>query len=566
MAIDVRPVSPNKNAAGSSSLEGLQRGSGGPDVLTLQKQLNERGAQLECDGKFGPLTEAALQKFQTQSGCGGNGCVDSSTVAALQAPASPAAPAAATRAAPPAAAPPKEPPAPQAQDGARRKLLGGEELVKARLDSVTAAQGKGEKFEVISAENVKQLTAQLENVENVLGQQKLAVGHKRLELESQVKTLEGNPRRSAPEEALLQGKKAQVDVLAKAEQHLEAPTAVVGAAISAVSDGVATQSEANAIDTAQGALNQGAKAIVALDNQATALVARAEQAGARVPATSSATTTAPTATDQSSSATPTAAAPGKSPALNDVKKETATLRSRMNQQRADLSIFKSAPPKDPGARAAFDADVGLKEQEMSLTQRRIADLGKAEQGLAQGPLSAEDSAALSTSKSQYEAQTALVTSGRTAFAGVAALKDAMTKESGSPAAYVAAKQQALVDANGALKRAQTRGDPDAIRAASANASKAAADAEVAVQSNALIATTHAALRDGKLEATEAKVLQKVSSKITDASDTADAFRARLPDLEDKKSFGSDLKDRVYSWFASAPDTGKAVIRAGRALF
>ncbi|MDP2341827.1 MAG: peptidoglycan-binding domain-containing protein [Deltaproteobacteria bacterium] len=552
MTMEVRGSTP-KNSASAPGLEGLQNGSRGPDVIALQKKLNERGAQLECDGKFGPLTEAALQKFQADSGCGGNGRVDAGTVTALQTPATPAA--TTTPAATPAATTPtKEAPAPQVTEGARRKLLGGEELVRARLDGVNAAQAKGEKFEVLSEDNLKQVSAQLETVEGALGQQKTAVATKRQELEGQVKLLEQNPKRTVPEEALLMGKKGQVDVLAKAEQHLEAQKAVVGAAADAISDGVATETEANAINNAQGALNQGAQALAALDNQASTLVARAEEAGARVPGQ---TTTDPTTTT-------TPAAP--SPSLDDVKKETAGLRTRMNQQRAELSILKSAPPKDPLAKPAFDADVGLKEHELSLTQRRIADLGKAETGLAKGPLSAEDSAALSTSKQQFDAQTTLLASGRKAFAGVAALKDAMVKESGSPEAYVAAKEKSVVDANAALKRAQTRGDPDAIRSASANASKAAADRDVAQNGKALIETTHAALRDGSVDATETAALQKVGNSLRDASGTADAFKARQPELEDKKSFGSDLKDRVYSWFAGAPETGKALLKHARELF
>jgi peptidoglycan hydrolase-like protein with peptidoglycan-binding domain len=571
MAMEVRgSTSTTKNASSSPSLEGLQNGSRGPDVIALQKKLNERGAQLECDGKFGPLTEAALQKFQTESGCGGGGKVDAGTVTALQTPpaATPTkeAPApAATPAANPATTPPtatKETPAPAATEGARRKLLGGEDLVRARLEGVTAAQAKGEKFETLSEENVKAVTQQLETVEGALGQQKTVVAQKRQELEGQVKLLEQNPKRTVPEEALLQGKKAQVDVLAKAEQHLEDQKAVVGAACTAIGDGVATETEANAINTAQGALNQGAQVLAAMDQQASGLVAQAEQAGARVPGqTTTATTpgTAETPTTTTPPATP-------SPSLDDVKKETGSLRTKLNQQRAELSILKSAPPKDAGAKAAFDADVGLKEQECSLTQKRIADLGKAEQGLAKGPLSAEDSAALATSKQQFEAQSTLVASGRKAFAGVAALEGAMVKESGSPEAYVAAKEKAVVDANAALKRAQTRGDPDAIRSASANASKAAADCDVAKSGKDLIDNTRAALKDGSVDEAETAGLQKVGNSLRDASGTADAFRARQAELEDKKSFGSDLKDRVYSWFAGAPETGKALLKHARELF
>ena len=62
---------PTSSTSTTPSLEGLQRGSRGPDVMELQKQLNARGAKLEVDGKFGPLTEAALKQFQASAGCGG---------------------------------------------------------------------------------------------------------------------------------------------------------------------------------------------------------------------------------------------------------------------------------------------------------------------------------------------------------------------------------------------------------------------------------------------------------------------------------------------------------------
>lgn len=44
----------------------LRRGAGGEDVKTLQTLLNQFGAnpQLDVDGKFGPLTETAVRKYQ----------------------------------------------------------------------------------------------------------------------------------------------------------------------------------------------------------------------------------------------------------------------------------------------------------------------------------------------------------------------------------------------------------------------------------------------------------------------------------------------------------------------
>ncbi len=75
----------------SPSLEGLQRGSRGPDVLELQRQLNARGERLAEDGIFGPKTEAALKRFQGTCGADRTGRVDTGTATALRSPSVPTA-------------------------------------------------------------------------------------------------------------------------------------------------------------------------------------------------------------------------------------------------------------------------------------------------------------------------------------------------------------------------------------------------------------------------------------------------------------------------------------------
>lgn len=561
MTMEVRSTPSTGLNSSTPTLEGLQRGSRGPDVVALQKALNERGAKLEPDGKFGPLTEAALQEFQSKSGCSGGGKVDAGTVDALKKP--PAAPTPAAPATTPT--PVKESPTPQLQTEARRKTLGGEDLARARLEGVTQAQKKGEQFEVLSEENVKAATTQLENVGEGFSKAKAGLAEKRAVVEGEVKALEQKPQRTVPEDALLQGKKAQVQLLQQAEQHLDDRKAVIGAAITAISDGVATESEANAINTAQGALNKGAEALNVMDQQSTKLVTMAEEAGARVPASATPTPAATTSATTTPATTPAATATTAAPTASDVKQEIAGLRSKMNQQRADLSILKSAPPKDASARPAFDAEVGLKEHELALTQRRIADLGKAEEVLGKGPLSADDTAALATSKQQYEAQTALLNQSKKTFDGVAAIDAEMTKKAGSPAAYVAGKEKAVTDAQAALARAQNRGNPDAIRAASAAASKAVADLNVAKSSRALVDETRKAFKDGQLDAKEAAAITNVNAGLREATATSEAFGARLPELEGKKSFGSDLKDRVFSWFSGTPATVDAVMARGQSI-
>lgn len=567
MTMEVRnsPTTATSSSSTNPNLEGLCRGSKGGDVITLQKALNERGAQLDVDGKFGPLTEAALQKFQKDAGCGGAGKVDAGTVKALQTPAAAASTATTAPTTTATPAPAKEAPTAQTQTEARRKTLGGEDLVRARLDGVAGAQKKGEQFQVLSEDNVKQITTQLEGAQANIGQQRAALADKRKGVEADVAALEAKPNRSVPEEALLTGKKGQVNLLRAADQHLADQHEVIGAAMTAVGDGVATESEGNAIITAQTALNRQAQALTQMDAQTTQLVTHAEQAGAAVPGKPASSSTASTATAASTAAA-ASSSEAAAPTLAEVKAETAGLRKQMNQQRADLSILKSAPPKDPAAKAAFNAEVGLKEHELSLTQRRIADLGKAEEVLGKGPLSADDAKALATSKQQFEAQTTLLKQGKQAFTDVAGVEAAMTKASGSPEAYVAGKQTAVDDAQAALKRAQTRGEPEAIRAASANLGKASADLDVAKASKSLVDETRKALSDGQLNETEAAGLQKVGANLTDATSRSEAFAARQPELESKKSFGSDLKDRVVSWFTNAPATGEALLAKGRSLF
>lgn len=55
----------------------LKPGDKGSDVRLLQKELNEiDNAHLDVDGEFGPLTEKAVKKFQTEKGWNVDGTVD----------------------------------------------------------------------------------------------------------------------------------------------------------------------------------------------------------------------------------------------------------------------------------------------------------------------------------------------------------------------------------------------------------------------------------------------------------------------------------------------------------
>ncbi len=61
----------------------LRRGMAGDSVEELQRKLNAMGANLAVDGKFGPLTQAALKNFQSSHGLTVDGAAGPRTFAAL---------------------------------------------------------------------------------------------------------------------------------------------------------------------------------------------------------------------------------------------------------------------------------------------------------------------------------------------------------------------------------------------------------------------------------------------------------------------------------------------------
>lgn len=63
----------------------LKNGASGSDVKALQELLNQLGAGLEVDGKFGPKTETAVKAFQKKSGLKQDGKYGDQTHAALMA-------------------------------------------------------------------------------------------------------------------------------------------------------------------------------------------------------------------------------------------------------------------------------------------------------------------------------------------------------------------------------------------------------------------------------------------------------------------------------------------------
>lgn len=112
----------------------------GADVRALQEFLNDFGVGLEVDGRFGPMTRAAVQAFQQAQGLHADGVVGPQTWQAIDAirggggepagsDASPAAPASASSPAP----------APQAAPGSRRQA-GGTPTGRSRPPGKTVPQ------------------------------------------------------------------------------------------------------------------------------------------------------------------------------------------------------------------------------------------------------------------------------------------------------------------------------------------------------------------------------------------------------------------------------------------
>jgi peptidoglycan hydrolase-like protein with peptidoglycan-binding domain len=64
----------------------MRRGMGGESVKQLQQRLNDLGARppLEVDGKFGPKTEAALKRFQSNNSVQQTGVLGPTTLEALE--------------------------------------------------------------------------------------------------------------------------------------------------------------------------------------------------------------------------------------------------------------------------------------------------------------------------------------------------------------------------------------------------------------------------------------------------------------------------------------------------
>jgi peptidoglycan hydrolase-like protein with peptidoglycan-binding domain len=227
-----------------SSLEGLQRGSRGPDVMDLQRQLNARGEQLAVDGVFGPKTEAALKRLQANCGAETSGRVDRATAEALLGPASPDA------AASPAVTTPTARASTEVQQGARARTVGAEATTRAALEqrvpTAPSTTGPARASETLSPEELRTARADISESRKLVSEGHSLMQASRSFLEREIDGLEQRPHLSADERTVLEGRKAQLEVVTQAEGLLRQRGDALDARERALKDGVLTPAERDA--------------------------------------------------------------------------------------------------------------------------------------------------------------------------------------------------------------------------------------------------------------------------------------------------------------------------------
>jgi hypothetical protein len=73
----------SRESGGKGEPQGLRRGDRGDAVLDLQRMLTAAGYPLAQDGRFGPATARAVERFQADRGLGADGVADRRTMDAL---------------------------------------------------------------------------------------------------------------------------------------------------------------------------------------------------------------------------------------------------------------------------------------------------------------------------------------------------------------------------------------------------------------------------------------------------------------------------------------------------
>lgn len=423
-------VSQTRPASASStpSLEGLQRGSRGPDVMDLQRQLNARGAQLEVDGKFGPLTEAALKQFQGSVPGASSGRVDAATVAALQAPPKASAPSSTSS---PAPATPKA--TADAQQGARARSAADESRIKAQLDkaapaattpaattpaattpaATTTAKPEGR---ALTPEQVKAALTGIEAGKKQVAEEKAVLGEVKQALTREVGELAKPAAKSAADEAVLAGRRGQLDAVTKAEGVLDMKTQGYDAAAAAVKDGVLTADEATSLATIDGAVKTSEAAIAQQGAAAAALVDRGLKAGGR----GSPTLGLKKPEAPSPSTPPTSTPAGQAIAKSDVDAAQARIQQAIAGTRVEqgalagvkktvegevktLEALKDRTVADDAVLAGRKAQLEILGQATKHLDVRVAGLEAASRAIGDGVLTPDEAKSLATADSALTA-------------------------------------------------------------------------------------------------------------------------------------------------------------------
>jgi peptidoglycan hydrolase-like protein with peptidoglycan-binding domain len=408
------PTTPTCSTAQPAQLEGLRRGSQGPDVMELQRSLNAKGANLDVDGKFGPLTEAALKGFQAKNGCTGNGRVDAGTVGALKSAPTPSTTAPATTA--PAKA------APDAQAGARARGVAGEDRLRAQMGPVptttkaTAATTTttAEPTAALSPEQVKTGLANVEIGKAHAAEEKTVLDQVKGALEREVAELEtpSQAPATAADQAVLAGRRGQLDAVTKAGDVVEMKLKGYDEAASAIKDGLLTETEGKALTSIDTAVKTSEAAITQQMTAASSLVDRGLKAGGRG---------SPTLGLKKPEAPATAAAPGSTAissqnvavgqqrlatAVGGAKQELTAIGNARATVEAEVKTLQGLPnrtPADDAVLAGRQAQLKVLGDATKHVEVRIAGMEAASRAIGDGVLTDTEAKALATVDSTVKA-------------------------------------------------------------------------------------------------------------------------------------------------------------------
>jgi len=417
------PTAPTASTGQPAQLEGLRRGSQGPDVMELQRSLNAKGASLDVDGKFGPLTEAALKSFQTKAGSTGSGRVDAATVSALKAATTTPTPSTTTT--PPAKA------APEAQAGARARGVAGEERLRAQMGPVptstkaaatAAAEPTTTTAEPTAALSPEQVKTGLANVEigkahaaeekTVLAQVKGALEREVAELE----TPSATPATVA-DQAVLAGRRGQLDAVTKAGGIVEMKLKGFDAAATAIKDGLLTETEGKALTSIDSAVKTSEAAVTQQMTAASSLVDRGLKAGGRgSPTLGLKKPEAPVTAPGTAGSTPgsTAISSGDvaigqqrlATAVGGAKQELTAIGTAKGSVEAEVKSLQGLPnrtPADDAVLAGRQAQLQVLGDASKHVEVRIAGMEAASRAIGDGVLTDSEAKALATVDSSVKA-------------------------------------------------------------------------------------------------------------------------------------------------------------------